>query len=213
MATRRSAPSARSRSEDPTLQVSLPWNLPAPGQAFVLIDNDGTDPVSGTFAGLPEGAGLTGAGFSGSVPFRITYAGGTGNDVVVIALDTTATILVSSRNPANTGEAITLTATVFSPAGAPIGTVVFAEGSVVLGTAALDADGHATITRTLPPGTHTLVAKYAGSGAFGSSVSAPLTQVVNGAPGAAATIPTLGGTALFLLAIGLAAVGARLALR
>ena len=106
-----------------------------------------------------------------------------------------------------------LSATVFSPTGAPIGTVAFAEGSVVLGTATLDTDGHASITRTLPPGTHTIVARYAGSGAFGSSVSSPLTQIVNGAPGAAATIPTLGETALFLLAIGLAAVGARFALR
>jgi hypothetical protein len=128
--------------------------------------------------------------------------------VVVIALDTTATTLVSSPNPANTGEAITLTATVFSPAGAPIGTVVFKEGSVVLGTAALDTDGHASITRTLAPGTHTIVATYAGGGAFGASVSNPLTQIVNGAPGGAATIPTLGRTALMLLAIGLAVVRA-----
>jgi len=185
----------------------------AAGQAFVLIDNDGTDPVSGTFAGLPEGAGLTGAGFSGSAPFRITYAGGTGNDVVVIAIATTATTLVSSPNPANTGEAITLSATVFSPAGAPIGEVMFAEGTIVLGTAALDTDGHASITRALGPGTHSIVARYAGSGGFGPSASSPLTQVVNGAPGGTATIPTLGGTALMLLAIGLAAVGARLALR
>ena len=198
---------------NPTLQLSLPWNLPAAGQAFVLIDNDGTDPVSGTFAGLPEGAGLTGAGFSGSAPFRITYAGGTGNDVVVIATATTATTLVSSPNPANTGEAITLSATVFSPAGAPIGEVMFAEGTIVLGTAALDTDGHASITRALGPGTHSIVARYAGSGGFGPSASSPLTQVVNGAPAGTATIPTLGGTALMLLAIGLAAVGARLALR
>jgi hypothetical protein len=40
-----------------------------------------------------------------------------------------------------------------------------------------------------------------------------LEQVVTGAPSGTAAIPTLGGTALLLLAVGLAAVGARLALR
>jgi autotransporter-associated beta strand protein len=46
---------------------------------FVLIANDGNDPVSGTFSGLAEGAvfGLGGA------QFQITYKGGDGNDVVL----------------------------------------------------------------------------------------------------------------------------------
>ncbi len=33
--------------------------LPAAGSKFTIIDNDGTDPVIGTFAGLPEGATFT----------------------------------------------------------------------------------------------------------------------------------------------------------
>ena len=49
---------------------------------FLLIDNDGTDPVVGTFAGLPEGATFTVAG----VPLQISYVAGTGNDVVVTTL-------------------------------------------------------------------------------------------------------------------------------
>ena len=147
------------------------------------------------------------------MPFRISYAGGTGNDVIVVALALTSTVLVSSRNPADAGEPVTLTATVFSAGGQPSGSVDFVQGSAVLGTAALDTDGHASITRTLPPGTHTIVARYAGSGAFGPSASIPLTQVVNGAPGGTASIPTLGGTSLLLLAVGLAAIGARIALR
>src|SRR5262249_28869575 len=67
---------------DPTLQVVLPGLLPAPGQSFTIIDNDGSDSIVGTFNGLPEGATFTASG----VPFRITYTGGTGNDVVLIAL-------------------------------------------------------------------------------------------------------------------------------
>ncbi len=53
----------------------------APGatDTFTIIDNDGTDPVTGTFAGLAEGATLT----FNSVTLVITYHGGDGNDVVL----------------------------------------------------------------------------------------------------------------------------------
>jgi autotransporter-associated beta strand protein len=51
----------------------------APGTAITLIDNDGTDPVAGTFNGLPEGALLV----AGGQTFAISYASGTGNDVVL----------------------------------------------------------------------------------------------------------------------------------
>ena len=55
---------------------------PACGDRFVIVNNDGTDAVTGTFAGLAEGATLSLAG----KPFRITYAGGDGNDVELIRL-------------------------------------------------------------------------------------------------------------------------------
>ena len=53
--------------------------VPVAGNVFTLIANDGSDAVVGTFAGLPEGATLT---FNG-VPMRISYIGGTGNDVTL----------------------------------------------------------------------------------------------------------------------------------
>ncbi|MEN1728669.1 MAG: Calx-beta domain-containing protein [Pseudomonadota bacterium] len=46
---------------------------------LVLIDNDGVDPVIGTFADLPEGARVGSNGL-----LTISYAGGDGNDVVLI---------------------------------------------------------------------------------------------------------------------------------
>lgn len=52
----------------------------APCATQTLIANDGTDAVVGTFDGLPEGATYTTA--SGQ-QFRISYAGGTGNDVTL----------------------------------------------------------------------------------------------------------------------------------
>jgi uncharacterized repeat protein (TIGR01451 family) len=56
--------------------------VPPPFATFTIINNDGTDAVTGTFAGLPQGARLT----AGGVSFSISYTGGTGNDVVLTAL-------------------------------------------------------------------------------------------------------------------------------
>jgi autotransporter-associated beta strand protein len=53
------------------------------GSTFTIIDNDGSDAVSGTFAGLPEGATVTS---TNGATFRISYVGGTGNDVTLTAL-------------------------------------------------------------------------------------------------------------------------------
>ena len=64
-----------------TLNVTaLPAYVPAPvGTAFKIIDNDGTDAVSGTFTGRAEGSTFT----LGVNTFQISYVGGTGNDVVL----------------------------------------------------------------------------------------------------------------------------------
>jgi hypothetical protein len=55
--------------------------VPPPGSTFTLIVNDGVDAVTGTFAGLPEGATVN---FNG-VALTISYAGGDGNDVTLAA--------------------------------------------------------------------------------------------------------------------------------
>src|SRR5205814_431411 len=46
---------------------------------YTIINNDGADAISGTFNNQAEGSTLT----SGGRTFRITYAGGDGNDVVL----------------------------------------------------------------------------------------------------------------------------------
>jgi fibronectin-binding autotransporter adhesin len=62
-----------------TLQVNSLPSVPV-GTTFTIINNDGTDPVSGTFNGLAENSLLNVGGQS----FRIHYAGGTGNDVTLV---------------------------------------------------------------------------------------------------------------------------------
>jgi hypothetical protein len=56
--------------------------FPAQGQVITIIDNDGTDPVVGTFRGLPEGAEYDSAGER----FIVSYSGGDGNDVTLTAV-------------------------------------------------------------------------------------------------------------------------------
>src|SRR5207249_2927332 len=60
------------------INVVLGFSPPI-GASFLIINNDGTDPVIGTFSGLPEGAVLNVSGLA----FRISYVGGSGNDVVL----------------------------------------------------------------------------------------------------------------------------------
>jgi autotransporter-associated beta strand protein len=61
---------------------------PQPGSRFTIVDNDGADPIVGTFAGLAEGAEIDISG----VTVKITYAGGDGNDVEVFREDDPPTL-------------------------------------------------------------------------------------------------------------------------
>jgi hypothetical protein len=63
------------------LNVGLGF-VPAQNQVFLIVDNDGTDAVSGTFNGLPEGGTFN----VGPYPFQISYVGETGNDVILTSL-------------------------------------------------------------------------------------------------------------------------------
>jgi len=60
----------------------LPWNgfVPAIGDSFVILRNDGTDAINGTFLNAPEGSTFAGPL---NTAFQITYRGGDGNDVSV----------------------------------------------------------------------------------------------------------------------------------
>ncbi len=57
----------------------IAWNgfVPAIGNSFLVINNDGTDAINGIFNNLPEGSRLAALGLA----FKISYVAGTGNDV------------------------------------------------------------------------------------------------------------------------------------
>jgi autotransporter-associated beta strand protein len=166
-----------------TLNAVLnPTYLPALGTSFTIITS--TDTLSGTFAGLPDGATFQ----LGGTMFQIHYVTTpTGYSVVLDAVAyATSASLTSSLSSSTYGQPVTFTAAVHSvsaAAGTPTGTVTFQEGSNVLASAVpLDAAGQASFTiATLPAEPHTITAQYnPGTGFAGSSAS--VGQTVNPAP-------------------------------
>ncbi|MCA9062476.1 MAG: hypothetical protein KDA96_05440, partial [Planctomycetaceae bacterium] len=71
---------------------------PQAGDEIVIINNDGTDVVNGTFNGLAEGATFT----SDTLTWTVSYSGGDGNDVVLTAL--WATFAVTNLNDSGAGS-------------------------------------------------------------------------------------------------------------
>lgn len=154
-------------------KTSLVINLsdqysPVVGQEFVLIKNDGSDAVTGAFIGMPEGATVVLKGRQ----FRVTYYGGDGNDVSLVAVTgrpPTTTSLLSSLNPADIRQEIVFTASVSSPGGTVPGSVVFSDGGSVLATVPLTSGTATYTTSTLSIGTHAISVSYTGNASFGSS--------------------------------------------
>lgn len=136
------------------------------GWVQTVIANNSALPISGTFAGLPEGAIIDGR-------WRVSYRGGDGNDMTVTDLRRLAAYITLSANPSPVvvGNPTTISAQVGSSYYPPVstiptGTVTFAEGQTPLGTVPLDAAGQAQITATLSRGTHTLTVTYSGDPIF-----------------------------------------------
>jgi hypothetical protein len=53
------------------------------GTAFTILNNQGSSAIKGTFAGLPDGSTFTVKVGGTVMTFRISYVGGTGNDVTL----------------------------------------------------------------------------------------------------------------------------------
>jgi sugar lactone lactonase YvrE len=140
------------------------------------IGLDGSGSASFTTSTLTVGAHSVTVSYAGDGK----YAAGTSSLLVQTVANASTTIeLSASANPATFGAPLSLTAMVTSNGGFATGSVVFVDGSTPLGTGTLDANGNAVLkTAALAPGTHTIVATYAGDGRAAASASAPLTVVV-----------------------------------
>ncbi len=87
----------------------------------------------------------------------------------------TSTTLLSSPNPANLGQPVTLTATVTAGA---TGNVAFYDGTTVLGISPISGIQATLTTVLLPSGARSLHAHYAGDGTYAPSDSVALPQSV-----------------------------------
>jgi len=133
-------------SLDGALQVAL-GVAPSMGTAFVIVDNDGSDAVSGTFSGLPEGATFR----VGDTTLYISYVGGTGNDVVL----TVGTPTPTSTPTGTPTPTVTATRTptpswtpTRTPTPSPVATVTATRVQTATATAQPTVTGTATATRS-----------------------------------------------------------------
>jgi hypothetical protein len=86
------------------------------------------------------------------------------------------TYLTASPTSSVPGQSVTLSASVSGGSGTPTGSVTFLDGTTVLGTATLNANGSASLTTTaLGLGSNDILAVYSGDSTYASS-AATLTQ-------------------------------------
>ena len=107
------------------------------GTAFTILDNTGTGSVTGTFKDLPEMALISVGGYD----FRITYKGGTGNDVQLLD-DRTLPVVITSASTDITliNRSYTYTITgikspnSFNATGLPAGLTINTNTGIISGT-------------------------------------------------------------------------------
>ncbi|MCY4747421.1 Ig-like domain repeat protein [Pelomonas sp. UHG3] len=136
-------------------------------------------------ATISAGRAVLAKGFTttGSHSLTAVYAGDVANSTAtsspvsqVVTLPPTTTVLSTSANPAEAGQALTLVASVTGVT--PSGSVTFTDGSTTLGVVNL-VNGKATLaTRLSAVGVHRLVATYGGDTRNAQSTSAALNQNV-----------------------------------
>jgi hypothetical protein len=142
-----------------------------------LVGSNGTNPT-----------GLIAADFSGDGKLDLAATSFV-NGAVSILLNTTpkpatgtvatSVALTSDATTAVFGQPVTLTATVTAASGTATGSILFFDGSALLGTVALDPNGQARLLVELAPGVHSLRAVFKGLAPFTNSTSAVLSETVN----------------------------------
>jgi hypothetical protein len=122
---------------------------------------------------LPAGTHPISAAYGGDS----LYSSSAANLSLGVAKATPTISLVSKPEPVVDGEPAVLTVSVQFSASVPTGSVVFLDGTTVLGTAPLDSSGLATLNvSALSAGSHRLDARYEGDSNFKSVTSADLGQ-------------------------------------
>jgi hypothetical protein len=169
-----------------TLQASVAAGTGGTATGNVVFSDGGNTLATVALDGTGTAVFNAGPLSVGSHSLSAAYAGDANHNAAtatithVVNKAATTSVIASSANPSVFGQPITVTSTVTSTAGTPTGTVTFREGTTVLGTAALNGSGVASIDlNDLTVGSHTIAAVYAGDANFDTSAVAELAQVVN----------------------------------
>jgi large repetitive protein len=171
-----------------SVTVNSPGSGTIPGTDTVSVSDGAGGTCTGTIAaGTCQLTSTTGglltvtASFVTDANYAASTSTGSLHDVTAASTTTTVT---SSANPSVSGQTVTLTATIapVSPAtGTPANTTVtFVVDGSSIGTGA-SSSGVATINTSMAVvgSPHSVIAVYAGTSAWGSSVSSPMSQTVN----------------------------------
>ena len=175
-----------SLSGGPVLKVNLNFAPTVRGNNYTIISNDGSDAVIGTFNGLAEGALVTQTDTSGnSISYRISYVGGTGNDVTLTCVGVLTTNMLTSSDVDNLtqyGESVTFTSTITGATGTVTsGRVTYFDQGVSIGQVSV-VNGVATFTTTalnVNGSPHVITSQFVDQGIFGNSDSNIIAQSIN----------------------------------
>ena len=143
--------------------------LSGSGQASLTTSNlaTGTHAITATYSGDSN--------FNPSTSSVLTQT-------VNATTNATTTVLASNPNPSLVGQPVAFIATVTAVttgSGTPTGTVRFLNGTTLLGTRTLNANGQAGMTTaSLGLGSHQITAVYEGDSNFAGSTSNQVTQIV-----------------------------------
>ena len=113
-----------------------------------------------------------------------TYAGSVSAPLALTVVPApTRLSIASSANPATDGTSLVFTITMDATTATPAGTVTLADGATPVGECLLSSVGSLSAScdvtsSALRPGTHELVARFAGAETLAASESAPLVQVI-----------------------------------
>ena len=151
---------------------------------FCLFFSLGTAPVNNgvatlTISSLGVGQHLISASYGGDSNFT---ASSSSFITQTVNQDASNTAVVSSKNPAAAGTAVTFTVSVSAASpgkGTPTGNVTILDGATVLTTVALASGKASFTTSSLALGAHTIHANYGGDANFTAS-NASLLQFIDG---------------------------------
>lgn len=165
---------------NPTAAFAIPLGSVSLKKGTTIVATS-TRSTAGTWTFIPVGLGVGSHTLTAQYDGDLRNAPSVSSSVTVNIVKAVAEItLASSLGVSQIGDTVTFSANI-SPVTS--GSISFFSGATLLGTGAIDASGLATFTtNSLPTGSNSISATFAGNSDVNASISSPLTQVVNKVP-------------------------------